>query len=149
MTNNRQDAPASFTIYAESDEEATQDVKVTRPSMTIIWLCLAITWAVVAVVAVGLVLTIGGLVHADNVNAGQGAQIHALNQANARMSLQISQMNSALSGQNPASDSSLVTCTDLRHMGLTVTTGGTVASVPGIVNLTQSLLRIPAHCAKG
>jgi hypothetical protein len=74
-TSNKQDAPASFTIWAEPDEEATPDVKAPRPGMTI-------------------------------------------------------------------------TCRDLQRVGLTMTTSGTVSSVPGTVNLSQSPVRIPAHCAK-
>ena len=147
MTSNRQDAPASFTIYAESDEESTRDAKAPRPSMTIIWVCLAITGAVIAVIAIALVLTIGGLMHADNVNAGQAAQIRSLNQANARLMTEQSEMNAALNGQNPAADTNLVTCADLRKMGLTIATGGSVSSVPGTVSLSQNPVRIPAHCA--
>jgi len=139
MMNARQDVPASFTIWTEEDE--TQDRKIPGPNINVIWLCLAITGAVIAVVAAGLILAIGGLMHADSVNAGQAAQIRALNQANARMSGQLSQMN-------PASDTKLVTCGDLRKMGLTVTTGGTVSSVPGSVSLAQNPIRIPAHCPK-
>jgi hypothetical protein len=146
-TSNRQDVPASFTIWAEEDEPA-QDVKGPRQSMTRIWLCVAITGAVVAVIAVGLVLAIGGLMHADNVNAGQAAQIRGLNQANARLMTEQSEMNAALNGQNPAAETNLVTCDDLRKMGLTVITGGSVSSVPGAVSLSQSPARMPAHCAK-
>jgi hypothetical protein len=146
-TSNRQDVPASFTIWAEEDEPA-QDTKTPRQGMTRVWLCVAITGAVVAVIAVGLVLAIGRLMHADNVNAGQAAQIRALNQADARLMTEQSEINAALNGQNPAADTNLVTCGDLRKMALTVTTGGTVSSVPGAVSLTQSPARIPAHCAK-
>jgi hypothetical protein len=146
-TSNRQDVPASFTIWAEEDEPA-QDVKVPRPNTNIIWVCLAVTGIVITGMAIALVLTIGGLMHANTVNTGQAAQIRSLNQANARLMTEQSEMNAALNGQNPAADTNLVTCGDLRKMALTVTTGGTVSSVPGTVSLTQSPARIPAHCAK-
>jgi hypothetical protein len=142
--SNRQDANATFTIYAESEEESAKGAKVPRVDLVY----MISSGAVIVVIAVALVFMVGGLVHADNVNSGQAAQIRSLNQANARMSLQLSQMNSALSGQNPAADSNLVTCADLRKMGLTITTGGSVSSVPGTVNLSQNPVRIPAHCSK-
>jgi hypothetical protein len=86
--------------------------------------------------------------HADNVSTGQAAQIRGLNQANARLSTQLSQVSATLAGQNPSADTDLITCADLRHMGLEVTTGGSVSSVPGSVDLSQTPAQIPAHCAK-
>jgi uncharacterized protein HemX len=146
MTQGRRDIPASFTIRPEAAEEETQDT--TMPLDVAVKVYMAATGAVIVVIAIALVLAIGGLMHANSVNGGQAAQIRSLNQANARMSLQISQMTATLSGQNPASDTDLITCADLRRMGLTLTTGGSVSSVPGTVNLSQNPVRIPAHCAK-
>jgi hypothetical protein len=148
MTHGRHDAASSYTIRAEAaPDENTKDFKV--PHMDLgIKVYMVATGAVMVAMAIALVLTIGGLMHADNVNGGQAAQIHALNQANARLADQASRMTATLSGQNPASDTDLITCGDLRHMGLTVTTGGSVSSVPGTVSLIQNPVRIPAHCAK-
>ena len=143
-TNHRQHAPASFTIYAEGEEEPTQEVKASRADLAY----MITSGAIIAAIGIALVHMAAGLMHADKVSTGQAAQIHALNQANARMSLQLSQMNSALNGQNPSTDPDLLTCADLRKMGLTITAGGSVSSVPGTVSLSQIPVRIPAHCAK-
>jgi len=146
MNQDRQGASASYTIRAKAaPEETTQDFCAPRLSTGLRVLMIATG---VAILAVALAFMAGGLVHADSVNSGQAAQIRGLNQANARMSLQISQMTATLSGQNPASDTDLVTCGDLRHMGLTVTTGGSVSSVPGSVDLSSNPVRLPAHCSK-
>jgi hypothetical protein len=147
MTQDRRDAAASYTIRAEAAPgKNTKDSPVPRVGLGVKVYMVA-TGAVIAAMATALVLTVGGLVHADNVNGGQAAQIHALNQANARLADQASRMTAALSGQNPAGDTDLITCGDLRHMGLTVTTGGSVSSVPGTVSLIQNAVRMPAHCA--
>jgi hypothetical protein len=136
---------ASYTIRAEqAPEEEMPDVK--PPLCKGVRAFMIAAGAVLLALGVGLVLTIGGLMHADKVNSGQAAQIHALNQSNARMSGQLSVVAAALSGQNPADDTNLITCADLRKMGLSVTTGGSVSSVPGSVNLSQNAVRIPAHC---
>jgi hypothetical protein len=148
MNQDRQDASASYTIRARAaPEETTQDFSVLRLS-TGLRVFMIVTGAAILAIAVALAVMAGGLMHADSVNSGQAAQIRGLNQANARMSLQISQMAATLSGQNPASDTDLVTCGDLRHMGLTVTTGGSVSSVPGSVDLSSNPVRLPAHCSK-
>jgi hypothetical protein len=146
MTNGREDIRASYTIRPEDD---TENVPSVPPRLSPgVRIYLAGTGAAILVLAVALVLTVAGLMHAGSVNAGQAAQIRSLNQANARLSVQSSQMNAALNGQNPAADASLVTCTDLRRMGLVVTTGGSVSSVPGTVSLRQAPVRLPGHCAR-
>lgn len=146
MTSNRQDARASYTIRADAAEEAMQDFKVPHVDLGIKVFMIA-TGVVIAAIAIGLVLTVGGLMHANAMNSGQASQIRALNQANARMSLQISQMTATLSGQNPASDPDLITCGDLRRMGLVITTGAAIQA-GGSIGLSQNPVSLPKHCAK-
>jgi hypothetical protein len=149
MDPGRQDIRASYTIHA--DEENTQDIRLTDKG-TRLWLI--VIGAFLGVITLALLFTIAGLLHADNVNRGQAAQIHALNQANARLAGQLSAQSNQLSGMSakvaaadPSADTSLITCGDLRRMGLTVTTGGNVSSVPGTVSLSQSPVKLPGHCS--
>jgi hypothetical protein len=147
MTQGRPDAPASYTIRAEPGAgQTTQDVKVPYAGRGIKAFMIAAGVAIAAM-AMGLILTAGGLRHANAVNSGQASQIRALNQANARMSLQISQMTATLSGQNPASDTDLITCGDLRGMGLVMTTGAAIEA-GGSIGLSQIPVSLPKHCAK-
>jgi hypothetical protein len=140
-------APASYTIRAEAADDDTQDLTAPHPG-TGIRVYMAATGAVITAIALALVLTIAGLMHADNVNAGQAAQIRGLDAANARLSGQLSVVAAALAGQDPAADPALITCADLRQMALTLITGGSVSAVPGPVSLATAPVRLPGHCAK-
>jgi hypothetical protein len=138
-----EDPRASYTIRAEAAGDGTQDLTAPRLSLGV-KVFMAVTVAVMTAIALALVLTIAGLMHADNVNAGQAAQIRGLDAANARLSGGLSVMTAALAGQ----DTALISCADLRHMALTVITGGSVSAVPGPVSLTLGPVRLPGHCAK-
>jgi hypothetical protein len=120
----------------------------------------------VGLVIAGILIALGvgilGQLHENNVSSAQSAQIHALDSSNTRLARelatdnnQLSQMSAKLAAMgakvtatDPASDSSLITCGDLRRMDLTATTGGSVSSVPGNVNLSQAPVPLPAHCPR-
>jgi hypothetical protein len=98
---------------------------------------------------------LAGVFHANGTSAFQAKKIQNLDTSNTRLaaenaalSMQLSQLSARLSAADPSSDASLVTCSDLRQMRLTVITGGSVSSVPGSVSLSQSAVALPAHCKR-
>jgi hypothetical protein len=107
-------------------------------------------------IAAALCLALAALAiaaHAGKVSTSQAAQIRALDQSNTRLagelaadSSQLAGMSARLAAADPASDSALITCADLRRMNLLATTGGSVSAVPGPVSLSQSAVALPAHC---
>ncbi len=143
MHPEKQEIPATYQLRPE-----VKHLKIARTVLVAAGIVAAI-----AVAALGL--SIVGLLHASNVSKLQAAQIHLLDQANTRLagelsaqSTQLSQMSARLAAADPASDSSLITCRDLRNMGLVATNGGSVSSVPGAVSLNQSAVPMPGHCGK-
>ena len=90
-----------------------------------------------------------------NVTRSQAAQIHALDQSNTNLAgklAALSNKQAQISAQVAAdsSNSDLVTCSDLKEMGLTSVSGGSgsVTSVPGTVyiDLSTSRIKLPRHC---
>lgn len=88
----------------------------------------------------------------NDLTSIQGVQIRQLYQANSRLADQLSaqstQMSAGLAASNPAADSNLITCRDLKSMALVATNGGSVSAVPGSVSLSQSAVPMPGHCRK-
>lgn len=143
MHPEKQEIPATYQLHPE-----VKRMKITRKMLVTAGITAAI-----AVAALGL--SIVSLLHLDNVSELQATQIRLLDQANTRLagelsaeSTQLSQMTVRLAGADPASDSNLVTCRDLKNMGLVATNGGSVSSVPGPVSLSQSAVPMPGHCEK-
>jgi hypothetical protein len=132
--------PATYEIHAE--EKASQ-ARVGTGTMALI-----IGSVMIALCAV--LVAVAGQLHANKVNAEQSAQIHMLNLDNSRMASELSAQNSAL---NQVSDvlakngpaSSFVTCSDLRRLRLTVTTGASIEA-GGSVAVSTSPVALPPHC---
>jgi hypothetical protein len=89
----------------------------------------------------------------NTISGAQATQIHQLYQANSRLAGELSAQGTQLSAvaarvADPAVNPSLITCRDLRQLGLVATSGGSVSAVPGNVSLSQSPVPIPGHCRK-
>jgi hypothetical protein len=136
------------------DVEATYQIHPPRPHDKTV--SAGITAGIaIAMAALALALSLVGFLHQNKATAQQAIQIRLLNQANARLAIELAQdstrlnsMTAVLTGDDPSSDGNLVTCRDLRQMNLSVTTGGSVNSVPGTVNLQQSAVSLPRHCGR-
>jgi hypothetical protein len=97
--------------------------------------------------------------HARDVSNGNGAQIRTLEQGQARMAGEISNLRAQLASVDSAqgqlsqrlnsqpAPNTIITCHDVKSMGLTLTTGGNVPSVPGPVDLSTVRAALPRHCA--
>lgn len=112
---------------------------------------------VAGVAIIGAVIAIVLYFGARSTSSFQTTQIHGLDQSYSRLageyaalSNRQAQTSAQVAASDPAFDSSLITCSDLRHMGLVTTTGGSVSvsSVPGTasVSLSQNRVRLPSHC---
>lgn len=135
---------ASYTVQPErTPKERASGAMV----LAVIASCLA------GIAIVGAVVAIVLYAGARSTITFQGNQIHGLDKNSIRQSQEIAglstkqaQTSAQLAASDPASDSSLITCSDLRHMNLTTTTGGSVSAVPGTVQLNTSPARMPGHC---
>jgi hypothetical protein len=148
--DRREDIPASYEIVP--GEGCAGQLSPRHLSITL-GTGLALTAIIAAAALVTAAISITLLLHARNASSSQTAQIHALDQSNTRLALEVaglsnhqSQMSAQVAAADPSSDSNLITCTDLRHMGLMATDGASVSSVPGTVSLSQSPVSLPAHC---
>lgn len=148
MTNDQEPIPAAYQIHHEKSPEMKAIATVR------VWVLITAGISTLALVA--SVLGITGwaqAMHDGHTISFQATQIHGLDQSNTNLAGELSQLSNRLTGMSaqvsaadPASDSSLVTCADLRHMGLTTTTGGSVSSVPGTVDLSRAPVPLPGHC---
>jgi hypothetical protein len=145
--DDRDEIPASYALHPQNktDSKARHLPLGTGLAITAV-IAVAALWAA----AISLVM----LLHARNISSAQATQIRALNQANthlagevAALSTRQTQTSAQVAAADPAADSSLITCTDLKHMRLMTATGGSVSSVPGTVSLTQSPVSLPQHCS--
>jgi uncharacterized protein HemX len=114
---------------------------------------------IIAGIVAALAVGVSSIIHGNTVSASQANEIHALDQSNTRLAGQVAdlsnqlatvdnrlaEMSAKVTAADPSSDSSLITCADIRHMDLTVTTGGSVVA-GGVVDLSQSSIPLPAHC---
>jgi hypothetical protein len=145
------------TAGTEDDRETQDNMRIKfpgSPASTGLRAYIIVSACLIGGLALVLALTVASLLGAAGKLNSQGAQIRGLNQANARMSSQLGQVTSTVSGlsarlaaSDPSADTSLITCADLAQMGLTVTTGGSVSAVPGDVSLNTSRVRLPSHCS--
>jgi hypothetical protein len=150
MAPNNHDIHATYKLRPENRAEVTRTQVASRA------LAFALTGTAVAAVALAAaVVAIIMLLHARNVSSSQAAQIHALDQANTRLTStliaeqdRLAQTSARITKTDPADDANLITCSDLKRMNLKATTGGSVSSVPGTVTMTQNLVTLPAHCAR-
>ena len=104
---------------------------------------------VLIVATVTIVLYFG----ARSTSNFQTTQIHGLDQSYSRLageyaalSNRQAQTSAQVAASDPASDSNLITCSDLRHMHLATVNSGSVSSVPGTVDLSQNPVPLPGHC---
>src|ERR1700728_1989921 len=112
-----------------------------------------------ALVFAGLIASLGvalfSLKTAYGANRPQAtAQIHALDKSIRRqageiasLKIELGETSAKLTASDPASNSSLITCHDLKHMNLTETTGASIEA-GGSIGLGQSHVPLPAHCPK-
>jgi hypothetical protein len=150
--DDREDIPASYELHP--GERSAQELRIRHSSITL-GTGLAFTAIIAAAALVTAVISIMLLLHARSVSSFQTSQIHAVDQSNTRLAQEIaglsnrqSEISAQVAAADPASDSNLITCRDLRNMGLMATTGGSISSVPGTVSLNQSPVSLPAHCSK-
>lgn len=137
-------------IPAEYELRPEEPSPVKPASMTTILIAIGVLVALAAGI-IALLLA----AHGDSTASQQTTQIRNLDKANVRLAgeiasqgNQLSAMTAKLAASDPSSDSSLITCHDLRGMGLRATTGGSVSAVPGAVSLNQPAVPLPAHCRK-
>jgi hypothetical protein len=113
----------------------------------------AVTMAVAALIIA--VLAGAGLMHDSKLIASQAAELRLLDSSNTRLAqqqsadtAQLAQVSTRVTAADPASDSNLITCADLRSIKLTVVNGATVYAVPGNVDLTtgSETFPVPKHC---
>jgi hypothetical protein len=135
----KQEIPATYELRPKTPREL-KSLNIVRTSLVIA--------GIVAAFATGLV----GLLHENNVSRLQATQIRELESANTRLagelsaeSSQLTQVSAKLAAADPASDSNLITCRDLRTMGLMATNGAGIVTGGGI-SLNQSPVPLPGHC---
>ena len=146
MHPEKQEIPATYELRPEKPREVKE--------MAIVKMSLVVAGIIGAIAVFALGLSIIGLLRGDNVSRLQATQIRQLESANARLagelsaqSSQLSQASARLAAADPASDSSLITCRDLRTMGLVATNGASIVTGGGI-SLNQSAVPLPGHCRK-
>ena len=108
---------------------------------------------VAGVAIIGAVIAIVLYFGARSTSSFQTTQIHGLDQSYSRLageyaalSNRQAQTSAQVAASDPASDSNLITCSDLRHMHLATVNSGSVSSVPGTVDLSQNPVPLPGHC---
>jgi hypothetical protein len=140
-------------------EAPLHDYELRKPStgkpssgLNALQLALILFLPIVALAASGFVW-----LHTATPDTGQASQlraetsqIHALNTEVAALKLQLAEVSARQAEDNPASDSSLITCKDIRRMDLQQVTGGSgnVSSVPGTVSVSIGTVNValPVHC---
>lgn len=140
------DGPVTYAIpepQPDSDKPPKPGTSAVQLALTLFGIILALTVAVLA------------LLHsssADSTVALQATRIQNLESANTRMAGQLAalsnrqtQMSAQVSAADPANDSTLITCADLRHMHLTATTGGSIEA-GGVIGLGENPVPLPGHC---
>lgn len=155
MEPHREEMPAEYELHPEQDT-GMRPVRVATRAVTLAILAITVATAAVAVSVVCIIMTL----HATKASNSQAMQIRMLDQSNTRLAGEVSALSNRqtqtsarlAATQSAASDPSLITCSDLRHMDLIATSGGSgnVSSVPGtvIIDLSQSRVPLPGHCSK-
>jgi hypothetical protein len=117
-------------------------------------------WIVTAVAVFALIGCIGGGIgwakadHYSGTVTGQQSQINQLITSVNRLTKNYGTLNNRqaqtsakLSAADPLPPASaIITCRDLRAMGLTEVTGAYASSVPGSVSIDHGSVSLPAHC---
>ena len=156
--NGQRTIQASYYEEPPPTETQPQQPPSFRPATTVMVI------AVIAVVLALFAFALGGLafLHSSKTGGSTSASISTLDQSQTRFAGEVSAQRQQITSLHRvvAADSSAlsalrakvdddISCADLAKMKLLETTGGSVSSVPGSVDLSQSPVPLPKPCTPG